>query len=177
MAQKITFSTPRGIAAYPYLSKPDFEYNPEGVYKTKLKMSAKDAAPLISSIEQAAADEFGSKAKTARMPFKKLDDTDEVEFATKSKFKPKVVDSTGKAIPDTAIPPIYGGSVIKAAGTIYPYNQNGNVGISLQLGGVQIIELAESMGASQVSFEAEEGGFVAANDNGAEATDGASYNF
>ena len=177
MAQKITFSTPKGIAAYPYITRADFEYNPEGIFKTKIKMSAEDAAPLMKAIEQAAADEFGSKAKSARMPFKKLDDTNEVEFATKSKFKPKVVDSTGKTIPETAVPNIYGGSVIKVAGTIFPYNQNGNVGISLQMGGVQIVELAESMGAASISFDAEEGGFVAANDNGAEATDGASYNF
>lgn len=175
---KITFTTPKGVASYPYITRADFEFNPEGVYRTKLKVSADEAAPLMKAIEQAAADEFGTKAKTARMPFKKLDDTGEIEFTTKSKFKPSVADSAGKVIPENAVPAIYGGSKIKAAGTIYPYNQNGQVGISLQLGGVQIIELAQSQAAASVSFAPEEGGYVAAdNDNTEQSGDGASYNF
>lgn len=174
---KINFTTPEGVASYPYITKADYEYTPDGVYKTKLKMSAKDAAPLIKTIEQTAADEFGSKAKTARMPFKKLEDTNEVEFTTKTKYKPKVFNGNGEIIAEQDVPPIYGGSVLKAAGTVYPYNQNGNVGISLQLSGVQIIKLSESASAASVSFGAVEGGFVpAANDN-AEASDGAAYNF
>lgn len=175
MAQKINFTTPKGTAAYPYITRADFEYNVEGIYKTKLKVSAAEAAPLMKTIEDAAANEFGAKAKTARMPFNKLDDTGEVEFTTKSKFKPKVVDSTGKLIPENDVPPIYGGSVLKVAGTVYCYNAGGNIGVSLQLGGVQIIELSDG-GASSISFAAEEGGYVAANDN-AEPTEGAAYNF
>lgn len=177
MAQKITFSTPKGTAAYPYITRADFEYNAEGIYKTKIKMPEADAAPLMKLISDTANQEFGAKAKQARMPFKKLDDTGEVEFSTKSKFKPAIVDSTGKTIPEGAAPTIYGGSIIKCAGTVYPYNAGGNMGVSLQLAGVQIIELAES--SSSVSFEAEEGGFVAAtaaNDNEPQQ-DGAAYNF
>jgi hypothetical protein len=175
---KINFTTPEGVAVYPYISKADYQYTPEGVYKTKLKMSAKDAAPLIKTIEQTAADELGSRAKTARMPFTKLEDTNEVEFLTKSKFKPKVFNGNGEVIAEQDVPPIYGGSVLKAAGVVSPYDKNGNVGISLQLSGVQIIQLSESSSAASVSFGAVEGGFVpAANDNAGEASDGASYNF
>ena len=176
MAKK-TFETPKGIAAYPYITRADFEYNVEGIFKTKIRMPEADAAPLMKVIEDAANTEFGTKAKTARMPYKKLDDTGEIEFSTKSKFKPKVVDSTGKPIPETAVPNIYGGSTIKCAGTVYCYNAGGNIGVSLQLGGVQIIELAESSGSAGISFGSVEGGFVASNDNAPEVSDGASYNF
>ena len=51
------------------------------------------------------------------------------------------------------------------------------MGISLQLAGVQIIELSEGSNGG-VSFAAEEGGFVAANDNdNDEGAQGAGYNF
>jgi hypothetical protein len=175
MAQKITFSTPKGVASYPYITRADYEYNADGIYKTKLKMPEADAAPLMKTITELAQQEFGAKAKSARMPFTKVEDTGEVEFTTKSKFKPAVVDSTGKRIPDDSIPPIFGGSTLKIAGTLYAYNAGGNIGVSLQLGGVQIVELAKA-GGSEIQFGAEEGGFVAANDN-AEEADGVAYNF
>tara|TARA_B100001057_G_scaffold35947_1_gene32525 strand:+ start:7054 stop:7593 length:540 start_codon:yes stop_codon:yes gene_type:complete len=179
MAQKkITFSTPRGVAAYPYITRADFEYNAEGIFKTKIKMSEADAAPLMTLIKETADQEFGAKAKQARMPFAKSDDTGQIEFTTKSKFKPLIVDSTGKTIPEGSAPTIYGGSIIKCQGTLYCYNAGGNLGVSLQLAGVQIVELAE--GNNSVSFEPEEGGFVAAaaNDNSeVQSGDGAAYNF
>ena len=177
MAQKITFKTPKGTAAYPYITRADFEYNVEGIYKTKIKMPETDAAPLMKVITDAANDEFGAKAQGARMPFNKLEDTNEVEFTTKSKFKPAVHDADGTTIPEANVPAIYGGSTIKCAGTVYCYNAGGNIGVSLQLTDVQLVELAKTGGS--VSFEAEAGGYVQAaeNDNTVPAEGGASYNF
>jgi len=109
------------------------------------------------------------------MPFKKDEDTGDLIIVTKSKFKPKFVDSAGQMISENNVPPIFGGSTLKVAGTMYPYQAGGNVGVSLQLAGVQIIELSEGSNGG-VSFAAEEGGFVAANDN-AEEADGVAYNF
>ena len=74
------------------------------------------------------------------------------------------MDSQGNLISENNVPPIYGGSTLKLAGTIYPYVAGGNKGVSLQLAGVQIVELSQGE-TSSVSFTAEEGGFVAANDN------------
>jgi len=100
-----------------------------------------------------------------------------------------VCDSAGDIIPDHATPQIYGGSQLKLAGTVYPYKQNSNnVGISLQLAAVQIVELATSPQSNSVSFAPVEGGFVASNDNMSAANDndeigddeavaGDSYNF
>ena len=99
------------------------------------------------------------------MPWKVDETTGELIFSSKSKFKPKFTDSTGKMMPESQVPDIYGGSVLRLAGTIYPYQANGR-GVSLQLGAVQIITLADPVGS--FAFEAEEGGFVsdgAVNDN------------
>jgi hypothetical protein len=175
MAKNEQFTSPAGTAVYPYLTRADFEYEPEGVFKTKLRMSEADASDLIKTIGEVANTEFGAKAKTARMPFTKVEDTGEVEFLIKSRFKPKVVDSKGKLIPEDEVPAIFGGSRLRVAGTIAPYNRSGNTGVSLRLAGVQIVELSEGSGSAGMNFGAVEGGFVAANDN-AEETE-AAYNF
>ena len=48
MAEKlIEFTTPKGIAQYPWLSKPDTKFNEEGVYKVDLIIPKSDAIPLI----------------------------------------------------------------------------------------------------------------------------------
>jgi hypothetical protein len=164
MASKVTFVTAKGQCSYPYLNKADFQYDADGIFKTKLRMSEEDAAPLIADIKSVIEDEFGSKAKTARVPYVKDPETGVIEFTTKSKYKPPVVDSNGTPIQPDAVPIIRGGSTIKLAGTISPYNAGGNIGVSLHIGGVQIIQLSE--GASALPFSKEEGGFVvAANDN------------
>jgi hypothetical protein len=190
MAQKLTFNTDQGIAQYPWLTKPDYAFDTAGQFKVNLKVSPEKAKDLMDECRSIAKKEFGDKANTARMPFKTDPETNEVVIITKSKFKPKIVDSTGHIIPEHATPQIYGGSQLKLAGTIFPYKQGGNVGISLQLAGVQIIELVSNPeGGSSVNFAPVEGGFVAANDNmsaandneaptaGQQAEAGDSYNF
>ena len=89
----------------------------------------------------------------------------------------RFVDTTGQLIEEGQAPQIYGGSTLKLAGSLYCYNSGGaGIGISLQLSGVQIIDLAPP---KSIQFEAEEGGFVAANDNGgSDDSDGeVQYNF
>ena len=182
--KKMNFSTGSGIAQYPWLTKPDYAFDSNGQYKVNLKVPAKDAKDLMDEIKTIAKNEFGDKASSARMPWKTDAETGEIVIITKSKFKPKIVDSAGHMIRDDQTPPIYGGSTLKLAGTIYPYKQGGNVGVSLQLAGVQIIDLvSEAQGGGSVNFAPVDGGFVAANDNPAndndeaeEASEG-SYNF
>ena len=177
--KKMTFSTHKGVAMYPWLNKADFQFDSNGQFKVNLRVPKDQAKELLDAINTAAQDEFGTaKAKTARVPYKTDEDTGELILVTKSKFKPKFMDSTGQLISENNVPPIYGGSVLKLAGTIYPYTAGGNNGVSLQLAGVQIIELSEGS-QSSFSFEKEEGGFVAANDNSPEASDegGQAYNF
>jgi hypothetical protein len=175
--KKLTFSTQKGIAMYPWLNKADYQFDSNGQFKVNLKMPKDHAKDLIAQVQQAAEDEFGkAEAGKARMPFKTDDDTGDLIIVTKSKFKPKFMDSQGQLISENNVPQIFGGSTLKLAGTIYPYVAGGNKGVSLQLAGVQIIELSEGQGGG-VTFGAEEGGYVAANDNELIEEGGQAYNF
>lgn len=162
--KKMTFRTTKGIAMYPWLNRADFQFDSNGQFKVNLRVSQDDGKAIVEAAKAAAQEAFGAKAKSARMPFKTDEDTGELIIVTKSKFKPKFMDSTGQLISENNVPPIYGGSTLKLAGTMYPYTAGGNSGVSLQLAGVQIIELSEGSNGG-ISFEAEENGFVADNDN------------
>ena len=177
-SKKQAFTTPAGTAVYPWLNVPDTQFDSAGQYKVKLRMKKDDAKPLIDAVRQAANDAFGDKAKSAKLPFQNDPETGDVIMAAKSKFKPQLVDSTGAVIPQGNEPQIFGGSELKLAGVMYNYNSGGNIGISMQLGGVQVINLAErSGGGGAISFEPVSDGFVASNDNEPSDSDGGDYNF
>ena len=175
-SKKLAFKTTKGVAQYPWLNKADYQFDSNGQFKVNLRVSKDEAKELMDQARAAANDAFGAKAANAQMPFKTDEDTGDIVIVTKSKFQPKFVDSTGQLISANNVPQIYGGSTLKLAGTIYPYTAGGRIGVSLQLAGVQIIELSEGSGVG-VAFDAEEGGFVAANDNAAEAEEAQAYNF
>ena len=171
MANKVKFMSQKGTAQYPWLNRPDTAYHAEGQYKVNIKMSPSDGAELMKAAQQFANDNFGTKGDSAKMPWKIDTETGEVVFTAKSKYKPKFVDSRGQIIAEDKVPQIFGGSELKMSGNFYPYSNNGN-GVSLQLGAVQIITLAES--TTSTAFAPVDDGFVASNDNGAEEN---SYNF
>ena len=52
MAQnnQIKIVSPRGIAVYPWLNRPDTKFSQMGTFKVTLKVAAEDAAPLIRKI-------------------------------------------------------------------------------------------------------------------------------
>ena len=85
-SQKTTFMTPKGTAVYPWLSRPDTQFDAEGVYKTKLKLPADEGKALAERIRKVANDEFGNKAAKARMPFETDDETGELVFLAKSRY-------------------------------------------------------------------------------------------
>ena len=173
--KKPTFTTPAGIAQYPWLNNPDTQFDHAGQYKVNLRLTQEDAKPLLAEVQKAANDAFGDKAKTASLPIVKDEETGDVIIKTKSKYQPSVCDSTGKVIPAHKLPNIFGGTEMKLAGTLFPYSAGGRHGISMQLGAVQLIKLSEGSNAG-VSFGVVEGGFVAANDNAEDGEEG-SYNF
>ena len=168
-SSKKTFTTYKGVAVYPHLNKPDYAFNTDGIYTTKLRVPADQAKELMDTVQAVAQDEFGKKATSAKLPWKIDEDTGEVVFVAKSKFRSKFMDSSGKMIPDHSVPEIYGGSVLKLAGTLYPWNAGGSHGVTLQLAAAQVITLADPVG--NFAFEAEEGGYIASNDNNAAAND------
>ena len=154
MSKIVKAVSPKGKASWPKLFKPDTRFNPEGVYSTGLIVSPEDAKEFQEKIQEVFVEEFGqSKLAKASMPWK-TDEDGNVVFSFKSKRKPMIVDSTGKAIEEEL--PVGGGSTIKVACGLNAYSAGGRIGVSMYLNAVQIIDLIEYAGNP---FGVEEGGF------------------
>ena len=174
---KLMFKTPRGTAKYPYLNAPDTQFDTNGKYKVNLRMKKEDAKQLVDAVKKAAEEEFGAKAKSAKLPFKTDPDSGDLIVVTGSKFQPKMVDSQGTTIPPHNLPQIFGGSELVLGGNMFAYNAGGSHGISMQLGGVQIIKLSDSINAQGLAFDKVDDGFVAANDAQQTEAEAGDYNF
>ena len=91
MAQKrVKFVTTTGRCQYPYLTKPDTQFDAEGVYKVNLIVD--DCQDLLDTCKQLAEEEFGKKDKY-RLPITKDEDSGEHLIKVKSKYAPQ--DSEG----------------------------------------------------------------------------------
>ncbi len=149
--------SPRGIAMYPWLTKPDTKFNAEGVYKMSLSVPTDEAQGLCEQIREAFTEELGSKKiAKANFPFKE-DGEGNTVFSFKSQKKPKIYNSKGQIIANADELKIGGGSTTKVAFTIKPYDKGINTGVVLYLNGVQIIQLVEFKSGS--SFGDEGDGF------------------
>lgn len=154
------FVTPKGRAVYPSVTRPDTRYNEEGVYKTGLEMSPKEADKFVEDLKACYVEEFGAKKlPSAKLPFKKNDDGT-IVFNFKSKNAPKIFDAKGLPIKDVSELRVGGGSVIKVSGAMKAYNAGGATGVTCYLNAIQIIDLVEWGGSGP--FTAEEGSFEAA---------------
>lgn len=178
--KKPRFTTPKGTAQYPYLTKPDTKFNPEGEYKVKLEIDAADAGELISFLDEqvelsvAAAKKdpknAGKKIKTGDAPYSVNEETGKASFNFKLKAKvttksgetfeqrPAIFDAKGKPITDVNIG---GGSKIKVAYEVVPfYTALVGASISLRMKAVQVIDLVEFSGGASAEgygFGEEEG--------------------
>ena len=168
MAQANTFTTPKGIAQYPWLSKPDTKFSEEGDYKVNLILPEKEAGPLVEQINAAFAENMQAEMKkqnkkelkTANPPYaQELGEdgspTGNVIFKFKSKaaYKPAIFDAKGKPMIDSNI---WGGSEIRVNGSIGGYYTSLiGVGVALRLRAVQVIQYVEGSGegASRFGFE------------------------
>ena len=118
MSKIIKAVSPKGKASWPKLFKPDTKFNPEGVYQTGLVLSPAEAQDFQEKVKDAFVEEYGKgKLEKALMPWKINEDGD-VVLNFKSKHKPMVVDSQGKAV-DTELN-VGGGSIIKVGTGINP---------------------------------------------------------
>jgi len=171
MAEKlIEFITPKGIAQYPWLSKPDTKFNEEGVYKVDLIIPKADAIPLLKQINEVFAENVDKETKKAKgqdiqkakPPYsEELDEagqpTGNVVLRFKSKYKPSVFDAKGIPMVDSSI---WGGSELKVSGSIAPYFTSMiGAGVSLRLSGVQVIQYVDggSGSADRFGFKEEAG--------------------
>lgn len=173
MADKKKFErviTPVGVAVYPHLTKPDTKYDPAGVYKTKLRVPAAEAAELIERLEKIR-DEAYAELDAAKRKKLKLADVCEVEldedgnetgfviFSAKLKAtvipkdgdpweqEPIIWDSQNNRLPLKGLS-IWGGSKIRLSCDVIPFElaQAKLFGVALRLRQVQIIELVEGGG-------------------------------
>ena len=168
-AARTNFRTYKGRAVYPWLNQPDTKFHkPDGIYKCGLRVPGDQAKEIMEAAMILAKEALGKKADNARMPWERDEETGEIVFKTKSKYKPKFHDSKGSVIPENSIPPMYGGSVLKLKGTMTPYDTGSNWGVTMNLTAVQIIEPVSQPQDSD-GFDAEEGGFVVSKDDANDA--------
>jgi hypothetical protein len=178
-AKNPRYTTPAGIAQYPYLTKPDTKFNPDGEYKISLEVKDPNAAaPLMSfldeqldaSIAKAKKENPGKRIKEGEAPYQVNDETGAVTFRFKLKAKvtpkqgdpfeqrPAIFDAKGKPLQDAKIG---GGSKVKVAYELVPYyTAIAGAGVSLRLKAVQVIDLVEFSGgasADAYGFGEEEG--------------------
>ena len=149
--------SPEGRAKYPWLNKPDTQFDSNGVFKTSLIIE--DSKAFVKQLNDIAKEEFGAKAKI-KLPYDTDEETNETFIKVKSKYQPKFYDSTGQILTGNQVPNLWGGSVMKVGGFITTYQVSGQKGISLQLTKVQIIDPVTS--GDDSGFDNVEGGFVAA---------------
>ena len=166
-----TFTTPKGVAHYPYISAPDTKFDEQGHYKVNLCIPKEEAQPiieqikgeLVAGIKALKEAKPNAKIKQAPLPFEdELDDDDEptgnviIKFKSKAAYKPAVFDSKGTPMLNSNI---YAGSVLKVNGSIAFYNSPAvGAGTTLRLRAVQVIEYVEgSSGAGKFGFEEETG--------------------
>jgi hypothetical protein len=170
MANK-TFTTPVGVANYPYISKPDTQFDAEGVYKVTLAVPEDEAKPvielinaeLLAGVKALKESKPKTKFKSAPLPYaKELDDDGNetgnvlIKFKSKAAYKPSVFDAKNNPMINHNI---WGGSEIKVNGAIAFYSSPSiGQGVTLRLRAVQVIQYVEgSDGASKFNFEEEDG--------------------
>lgn len=159
-------TTPVGLAVWPKLDRPDTKFDADGVFSTGLRLSAKDAAPLMKAIDKMMDDMTASVASEQRgrapkrgdppyRPFREEDGTESGDIIFNFKMKavsrykdrvdnrvPAIFDGSGK--PLVLNGPMGGGSKIRVAYSASPYFVPAiGVGVSLRLEAVQVVDLVK----------------------------------
>lgn len=177
--KKPRYTTPAGVAQYPWLNKPDTKFNPDGEYKVNLEVDSESAQALVTfldeqfaqAVAQAKKANPGKKIKEGSPGYEVNEETGKVTFKFKTKakvttksgdtFDQKVALFDAKGKPLSPAPNIGGGSKIKVAFEVMPYYTSMvGAGLSLRVKAAQIIELVEFTGggnAESYGFGEEEG--------------------
>ena len=189
-------TTPRGVAVFPRLTRPDTKFDAGGVYTVKLRLPVAEAEGFMNTIDQwidealvgAKADNPKKKTiKRADPPYKEDEENEGYilfNFKMKAKGKnrkgevytqkPAIYDAKGKSVTEAGLN-IGGGSEVKVSFFESPfYTAAVGAGVSLRLKGVQILKLVEfgERSAASMGFEAEDDGFTyEANDTAPQTDD------
>jgi len=168
------FVSPVGELVYPWVSKPDVRFDPEGVYQTKLLLPFEGAQELIAKLEGVLHSFIQTLDVAKQKTYKPVpvyeeelneagEPTGNVLF--KMKLKAVVTPKNGEsftqapiikdAITDEVITdPVYGGTMARIKGQIVPYTNamNKTAGVTLRLRAVQVHELVSGSGSGGGSF-------------------------
>lgn len=180
------YTTPKGIAVWPKVTKPDTKYKPEGEYSVNLVLDGEDALSLKGLIDTAIADNVaeeqkkvkGKKIKVYDPPYSVVLDDDNNEtsqirfkFTQKAIIKKKdgtlvnmsvtIFDAKAQVIKDVHKLNIGSGSTIKVCFQLNPWNSATlGAGVSLRLKAVKLLKVVEGgASAAAYGFEGEEEGF------------------
>jgi hypothetical protein len=166
MSAKEVFQTPKAIAMYPFVTKPNTKFDAEGQYKITLVLDLKNNEEHRQFLRtcKGYVEETANllKKKIEKMPWRKhlrredKSDTGMYEVTFKSGYAPRVFDAAGNKINGDLN--VGNGSVVKVAYAWAPYEGFGG-GVVLYFQALQILELVEYAGgeASDYGFTPTDG--------------------
>ncbi len=135
----VAFVSPFGIARYPHLDVADTRFDEEGKFKLGVILDAEDADAFEALCLKVFAEAFPkNKSKNVNIPLKEDDDGNRYIVAS-SKYRPKVYN--GKKAP---VEGVGGGSKLRIAGVLHPYDKGANKGVTIYLYDVQVTKLIAS---------------------------------
>ncbi len=168
------FTTPVGELVYPWVTKADVRYEPDGVYQTKLLLPFEGAQELIATLEGVLNGfietlDVAKQASYNAAPVyeEEVDEEGQETGNILIKFKLKALVTPREGDPFTQAPviiyaqdgskveePVYGGTIARLKGQIVPYtNAAAKVaGVTLRLRAVQVHELVTGTGSGGGAF-------------------------
>jgi len=159
MNKPLILTTPKGTAQWPYLTEPDIEFNPDGLFHTKLSCKKSESVNIKKAIDDMIAQEIKkqhdkdpNKAITkAPLPYVIEDDKVIFNFKMRASGRRKDDGKTFTQKPillqaDLKTPleegtQIWGDSILRIVAEPNPYNMPIGIGCTLRLKTVQVIEL------------------------------------
>jgi hypothetical protein len=157
MTKPIILTTPRGIAKWPYLNEPDREFNPEGLFHTKLVCKIIDSAHIVKKINDMIAMEVKKqhdlnpeKEIKKSYPYTEEDGNFIFNFKMKASGVRKADKKTFTQEPnivnadltqfDKSLK-IWSDSILKITFEPYAWNMSIGIGCTLRIKSVQVLEL------------------------------------
>ena len=157
MTKPLILTTPKGIAKWPYLIEPDIEFNPDGLFHTKLSCKKSESVNIKKAIDDMIAqevkkqhDQNPDKAIKKSLPY--TEEGDEIIFNFKMKAKgtrksdgkpftqePNIVNAD--LTPFNKDQKIWGDSILKITFEPYAWNMPVGIGCTLRIKTVQVLEL------------------------------------
>ena len=157
MNKPLILTTPKGTAQWPYLTEPDIEFNPEGLFHTKLSCKKTESVNIKKTIDDMIALEVKKqhdlnpdKAIKKSLPY--TEEGDDIVFNFKMKAsgvrksdkkaftqEPNIVNAD--LTPFDKSLKIWGDSILKITFEPYAWNMSIGIGCTLRIKTVQVLEL------------------------------------